>query len=453
MALVKLQPSSNALNNQITLPEVLSKDNESTFTSLYPESKVGSLLKYVEGYPWTVHYYGQIVNTANTLEHLDPSTPSLNQPYYEIVGAVLQVSSPLTNSYDEASAITSVNGTALVPFKVTPNVGDLFMAQVDTGEDAFFIIHSVYRKTHRKDTLYEINYALYQYVSSNPALLTQIKTKVQQTYYFNKDSDQAGAKLLVTPSEHQSNLDINSLVLESQQSYFSRFVKKEIGSIMLPGVEDRLYDPYLVRFIAKTVSSDQMGFNGFGQYALFDRYAKQPVFWDMLLSRSASAAYTVNRTVGFAESSQLRNRSRFGTSYHAGLDAVAMCKTPDLTSDIGHFNSTHPEVWNTGVFTPLNSSVYETFVKTPNNGQIADKTLLHSLFVNDSYVISEGFYNYMDSTAAYATISYVEWLLVRFIRRETIAKQDIVNALSSYTKWSVMHQLYLLPALWLLAKN
>lgn len=453
MALVKLKPSSSALNNQTTLPEVLSKDNESTFTSLYPASKVGSLLKYVEGYPWTVNYYGQIVNTANTLEHVDPSTPSLNQPYYEIVGAVLQVSSPLTNSYDEASAVTSVNGTALVPFKVTPNVGDLFMAQVDTGEDAFFIINSVQRKTHRKDTLYEINYALYQYASSNPVLLAQIKSKVQNTYYFNKDSDQEGVKLLTTSAEHQTRLDIKSLVLESEQFYFAKFLKKEVGTIIIPGVADRVYDPYLVSFIAKTVSHDAIGVNGFGQYTVFDRYAHQPLFWSMLLSRNESAIHTLNRVVSFASATQLRNRARFGTAYHSGIDAVATCRMPDTTSDIGRLNTMQPDMWLTGILSLQNSFVFTGVVKTPNNGQVAYKPLLHALFVNDSYVVSEAFYNYMTSSSAFSSISYVEWLLARFIRRESIPKQDVVAALSSYSKWSVMHQLYLLPALWLLAKN
>src|SRR5574344_1374122 len=126
MALVKLQPSSPLLGVADTLPEALAKPNESTFTSLYPESKVGSLLKYVEGYPWTVHYYGQILNRSNTLNHVDPGITALSQPYYEINDAILQVSSPLSTSYDQNTGVTTVNGSALVPFKMTPNVGDFF---------------------------------------------------------------------------------------------------------------------------------------------------------------------------------------------------------------------------------------------------------------------------------------------------------------------------------------
>lgn len=453
MALVKLQPSSGAVNNQTTLPEVLGKDNESTFTSLYPESKVGSLLKYVEGYPWTVRYYGQIVNTVNTLEHLDPSTPALNQPYYEIVGAIIQVSSPLTNAYDEASAITSINGSALVPFKLTPNVGDLFVAQVDTGEDAIFIVNSVYRKTHRKDTLYEINYALYQYTSSNPGLLLQLQARVQETYHFNKDSQFYNRDALITPLEHQNTLDLKELVQQSQAYYFSRFLKKEVGSILLPGVDERIYDPYLLMFIMKTVSHDAMSADGVSQYTLFERYTKQPVFWELLLTRNMSRAYSLNKHVGFARTGQIRNRSRFGTIYHAGVDFVGLPLTPNTDDDITFFDLSHPNLWRSPVINVDNGFVHPALVKTANNGNTADKALLHPLFVDDSYVVSQNFYNYVDNNQTFAQISYIEWLLFRFIRRDAISKKDVVSALQSYGQWSVMHQLYLLPALWLLAKN
>lgn len=453
MALVKLQPISNAVNNTTTLPQALGRDNASTFTSLYPESKVGSLLKYVEGYPWTVHYYGQIVNTGDTLEHVDPGTPSFNQPYYEILGAILQVSSPLTNSYDEATAVTTINGSALVPFKVTPNVGDLFIAQVDSAEDAVFIINSVYRKTHRKDTLYEINYSLYQYTSSNPQLLTQFKERVQDSYHFNKDSQYYNRDFLISPVEHQDSLDLTELVRQSQAYYFDRFLKREVGTLLLPGVTDRMYDPYLLMFISKTVGHEVFAPDGLFQYTQFERYVRQPVFWELLLTRNPAYAAGVNKEVGFTSSAQVRNRGRYGSVFHAGIDYMAGPVSPDTDADIDFLKVRTPDLWNRGFLTARNSFVYDTYVQTANNQTEVAKHLLHPLFEDDFYVVSEKFYRYIGVHQNFSEVSYVEWLLCRFIERQAVSKKDVTVALQSYGSWSVMHQLYLLPALWLVAKG
>ena len=174
MALVKLQPDSPAVDNIKTLPEVLREENKSVFTTLFPEAKGDLLLKFVEGYPWTVNYYGQLVNDANTLEHVDPGTPALLQPYYYVADMVIQVSTPLSSNYDESSGVTTVTGAALFPFGIKPNQGDAFIASVDSGEDAIFVINNVFRKTHRKGSLYEVNYSLYKYTSQDPGTMATL---------------------------------------------------------------------------------------------------------------------------------------------------------------------------------------------------------------------------------------------------------------------------------------
>lgn len=447
MALVKLQHSSGLLSSADTLPQVLSKPNESTFTSLYPESKVGSLLKYVEGYPWTVHYYGQILNRSNTLNHVDPAITALSQPYYEINDAVLQVSSPLSTSYDQSTGVTTVNGSALVPFKMTPNVGDFFIAQVDTGEDAVFIITAVQRKTHRKDTLYEVDYNLYQYTSVDPDFIIQLQKKVQESYHFNKDSQYYNRDALISPMEHRATLDLGRLYKESIRDYFDRFYQKHTGTIMVPGVLERVYDPYLVSFLSKIVSYDMIGNISVFQHSLYDRYAKQPVFWQTLLTRNPRTLKSINRKVAFVGSHSVRNQGRFGSVFHAGLDYVAYATEPDKSNDIGHYNLDMDAVWNQFT-TPENSFVYEEFIKTGNNETALEKHLLHPLFESDYYVVSENFYTYFETGLGGDRLSYVEWLLSRFIRTEALSKRDVAAALGSYDSWSPMHQLYLLPSLW-----
>ena len=65
MAIAKLRPTAGEpVSNTPVTPEAPQK---SIFTELVPSSKIDSLLKYVEGYPWTVNYRAQILNTNNTV--------------------------------------------------------------------------------------------------------------------------------------------------------------------------------------------------------------------------------------------------------------------------------------------------------------------------------------------------------------------------------------------------
>ena len=124
MAIVKLSPDAHP-PIQRTVPGTIEAPAKSIFTALVPEAKITSLLKHLEGYPWTVNFYGQLLNKNNTLENFDPTTPNLTAPYYKISNLILQVSSPLSSSYDQASGITSITGSAVTPYSIPPNVGDV----------------------------------------------------------------------------------------------------------------------------------------------------------------------------------------------------------------------------------------------------------------------------------------------------------------------------------------
>ena len=280
-----------------------------------------------------------------------------------------------------------------------------------------------------------------------------MQARVQETYYFNKDSNFYNRDNLIAPVEHQNTLELKELLAQSQAYYFNRFFKKELGTIVLPGLEDVVYDPYLVRFLMKTVPHDVMSHHGLMQHTLFERYMTQPVFWDILTTRNLSQVYNVNKKVGFASSGQVRNQGRFGTVYHSGINYVGLALEPNLQAKSGSDLISDIDVWRSSVVSEVNAAVYPHLVKTLNNGNEAQKPLLHSLFTDNSYVVSPNFYNYVDNALTFNEISFVELLLFRFIQRSAVSKKDVVSALQSYTRWSVMHQLYLLPALWLLAKN
>ena len=453
MAIVQLKPDSQQLPPVTTIPQALQPSPTSLFTPLSPESSVNSLLKYVEGYPWTVHFYGQITGEANTLEHVDPGSPNFTSPYYEVKGMILQVSSPLTSSYDQASAVTMVSGSAILPYRITPNVGDLFLAQVDTGEDAVFIITSVSRKSHRKDTLYEVDYTLYQYASADTSLMAKVVARVQHTYHFNKDSDFFNRDVLLAPSAHEAQRLLRSILTSSRQLYFERFAQHDAKALFIPGQEGAMYDPHLVSFLMRTVPHDSMVGLPVFSFSMSDAYSEQPSFWDMLLARSPHRVSTICKQYAFAPASALKNMARYGTLKHAGVRHVLYPLDPDTTLYINQYKNTTAENsdMHFGVKTDRNYSSSTLTVKTQSHAGEEVKHLLPELFEDNYYVVSGGFYDYLKDSAHYSEVSFVELLVARFLQGKAIAKEDLVLALQSYEEWSALHQLYWLPVLWVLA--
>lgn len=454
MALVQLKPDSPAVNNHSTIPQALSEPNKSVFTTLYPESKATALLKFVEGYPWTVNYYGQLVNDANTLEHVDPGIPQLLQPMYKVSGMVIQVSTPMTSSYDETSGVTTVNGSAIFPFGIRPNKGDAFVASVDSGEDAIFVINTVYRKTHRKETLYEVNYSLYKYTSTDPGTVLTLEQKTNEVYYFNKDTNYFNRDLLITKDVKEAKERLGRLLRESEEYYFATFAQKDAAGILIPGVEDAYYDPALTQFLTKTVEYSKLIQQPFFRYTFRDKYAEQKTFFDLLLSRNLATVNTINRQQGFVSTASLYNSTRFGTTFHAGVDYILYPKTPNTALDIDKFAIRGPvDIFKTGYVTAKNYTLPVFTIKTKNNDTVYEKPVLHSLFENDYYIVSENFYNYVNDNAQYAGTSFAELMIYRFIKKQAISREDLVILMETYHQWSYLHQLYLLPIFWLIIRN
>lgn len=450
MAIAKLKPDTE-VPIVVTTPEMIEAPAKSIFTSLVPETKINSLLKYVEGYPWTVNFYGQILNVNNTNEHFDPSSPNLTQPYYKVNGLVLQVSSPLSSSYNQSTGITTVTGSSLVPFKITPNVGDIFIAQVDSGEDAIFHITSVTRKTHRKDSLYEVDYSLHSYTSDQPNFVSTLEQRINEVYYFNKDTSYFNRDVLLKPSVKEAIDRIKNFLIESKAYYFQIFIQRRTGSLLIPGVDNTIYDPLITEFISKTVDYSTINEGRYFRPSYESDDLKQRSILDSLLTRTSPHYNIVNRTYNFVPSTMLPIRARLGTLSNTGVQYILYPTTPNRD----HLSFRNPEPPSSYISSIKNAKNYHLrnnriIQTTTNNTDVFDKPLLHELFVEDFYIVSENFYLYLEDNTKYNDISYIELLISKFITSKTIAKEDLAIAVENYKDWSLLHQFYLLPVIWLM---
>lgn len=452
MALVKLKPDVPS-PVVTTTPETIAPPVKSNFTALIPENRIKSLLKYVEGYPWTVDYYGQLLNTNNTLNHFDPGLVDLVQSYYLVNKAIIQVSSPLSASYDEEEGLMKASGSAIVPLGIRPNVGDIFLAQVDTGEDALFVVNSAVRKSHRKEALYEIDYELFAYTTDEPEFLDKLSKRVNERYFFNPDTDYFNRDVLIKPSVKEAMDRLQGFVKLSQEYYFATFSQDYSSSLLLPGTTRATYDPLLADFIMKTVDVSSISNNRFYRHTLQSKDLERPSILDSLLTRTPPHPRLSESKYKFVSATELPVRSRLGTLSYTGVDYVLYPLEP-LRDHIAPHREGSKEVFSDDILNQRNydNSTFPVSL-TSNNNEVYSKAVLHELFKDDSYIVTEGFYNYMVDHENYSEISYTELMIYKFIHRVAISKEDLAIAVQEWRNWSLMHQFYLLPVYWLIARN
>ncbi len=462
MPVIKFLPDE-APSLVVNTPQTLPEEYRSQFVSLLPTSDVSSLMRYVEGMPWEVNFYGQLLNKDDGVQSFDPAAPSALQPYYKINKLILRVTAPLDSSYNAETGVTTIFGAAVAPFSVKPNTGDSFVASIDSGEDGIFTINNVGRKSFNKGTLYEISYSLSFYASTQPDWVATMEERVQQTYYYT-DADMYGNKgSLVIPSVYEAQKRLGFLLRTSVNFYFNSFYNIRFGTIVMPGQSDTMYDPLLMKFLFKILNTNVhpnlikiSSYNHASNY-----FIDQVSIWDSLLSIDPSMLYVCNKKYRYVYSGNLPMISRLAALPIVGLNFVLFPMDANVPLQVRMGELSQPSILspNQTLAVVYNHNVAEQVITIPvndvQNNTVVQKPLLHALFEDDYYVLSKHFYDHVEAPTALtaASLSFIENIVYKFMNKTPIAPEDMVIALQDYAKWPIIHQVYLLPVMWLILKS
>lgn len=449
MGIAKLKPDE--VLSVLNTPHVDENVYKKIFVEDQPDSEVLGLLRYMEGAPWTVTYYGQLLTEHNDLKQFDPTIADALQPYYKVNMLPVMVSEALTPNYDSETNISSVVGSALLPAGFKPITGDMFTAQVDNGEIGLFQIQKVERLTHRKNTVYSISYSLYSYVSANQDWVDSLETRVQETYYFHDNRYTKSAKdAIVTPSVHEIILKIDAFIYSSKEYYFSHFFDPKAKTFLLPNQDYRYLDPILINFIKKTVSSEpHFRLNELNEYSTNnDYFLKQKTILDAVINRNYEDTKWINKRYGFIEKYLFRGNQVLGSLVYMPVDKVIYpvdANTSAMATSLSYpvkSESLYSRSIQNNITDHGNASSIEMI-------NTVDGTIIHKLpilFNNDYYIVNEGFYGT-------GQMSLFEMLITRYLKREALAPGDIYKVTEDYLNWSMMERFYYLPVLWVLAKT
>ena len=161
MPVASFKPTSPNIKPTEIAKEELVKAREIYKTATVDNAIIApeSLLVYMDGMPWTVDYYAQVLNQNDDLREIDIGQNAAHQQYRSIKNLELKVQSDLSSEYDSEKALTKVVGSAII-IQVTPNVYDYFMTDTGNKEKSLFMVTGISQKTYNTKTVYAIDYVL-----------------------------------------------------------------------------------------------------------------------------------------------------------------------------------------------------------------------------------------------------------------------------------------------------
>lgn len=244
---------------------------------------IESLLVHIEGSPWTVRYFSQILTDDSQVNSQQVNLPAVYQQYTAIEGFELKVTTPLNQAMNQPSGSFTVTGTATVYPYVIPNQGDMFIADIGDGRDGLFSVTTVERRTILKETCHEINYELVSYASGER--IEDLNRKVIKTVYFKRDFLLNGQNPLLIESEVRLVESIEEHYRRLLTTYIADFYDREYRTLLVPEQSYTTYDHFLVKAFKAVFNNDQhplirsivvMNCDG-------DDRMREYTFWDSLL--------------------------------------------------------------------------------------------------------------------------------------------------------------------------
>ncbi len=448
-----------------TEPKIESVDYKSTTVDA-STTAISSLLAYVEGFPWTVNYYSQIITTDSDLKEQDIGEANLYQQYKKIKNLELRVSDPITGTQNTDTAQMTVGGSAIIyPFLV-PNVGDMFVTEAGLGQMGIYVVKSVERKSFNMTAVYSIEFSLMVFVDRNSPRLVDLDTKTTQEYVFDKSRLVEGLAPSLQTKTYEQITDLKELYEKIVRFYFKTFYLKEYDTLVIPSQGTGIYDSFLVDFILKMVDTfDAYEIRLVRNYATdAEQFLAQDTFWTAMLNRDANILRHSNNYMALVQTKFFNYNSMFKGFRYSRLSYVVYPSNADFSiinpnqlDYVGDPLLLDYGVFQDNVFTaaPLfKPEALHTLVEAKTQGGMLSDILTNTTIVgntnipiinpildNKTYILSSNFYSQTGGQ------TLLESLVSDYINRKQINVSNLLTCIKPYRSWGRLEQFYYLPML------
>lgn len=211
-----------------------------------------AIISHVEGSSLFVDYYSQRLADGNEPMAYDIHQSKVNQQYHLIKGLELKLQNQDTST-DDKTNIINVSGTAVVYAGIIPTIHDIIVSDIGSGIAGRFDITRVEKRNYTKDTVYEIDFELIEYVNTLERA-NVLNSYVVATSVFSKDMLIYGANPVLLEEEYYNKTRAEDVAAELIDDFLKEFFSNELSTLEVPGYgSNKTYDPYVVEAFKSVV--------------------------------------------------------------------------------------------------------------------------------------------------------------------------------------------------------
>jgi hypothetical protein len=381
---------------------------------------------------------------------LDYASPTTYQTYSKIIDLELRVTTPLSTSQDEETAIMSVTGTALfypIPH-VIPNAGDLFLAATGDFHQGVYRISGIERKSFNRDAVYELTYELAFLVDADPIRYNDLEQRVGRTHYFHKDRLVQGLNPLIQAPEQAQYQAVQGSYEALVRYYCQTFYHVGLQTFILPGQHRTVYDPFLVSYLLKIVGILEAPEMARVRHLDVEKepYIAQPQFWTALLERRWTVLDYANKTMGLVTADAFGRDPLLKAPRYSGIDYLVYPIDPDTSTASPPYIPVKPQTFATLVETETAPLTMDSPLKEQYIDINQTIPYIHPVLADPYYVFRASFYNRSSSMSLLEALT-VDYLLHRPI---TLSRLDAIVA--HVKGWGRLEQYYYTPVVLTLVK-
>lgn len=420
-----------------------------------------SVLSHIEGSPWTVDWYSQVLGRDSAAQGQQQGTKAVHQQYHVIVGMEIRVQSELNHSQDQTSGESTYGGSSVVyPFLV-PNKGDIFTAELFDGSLGIFELTSVGMLSVMREACHTVEYIMVG--MGDKERIADLLSKVIQESYFVKDFIYHGQNPILVKSDYDDLQSLQRQYYTLVRAYMHATYSKEYATLVMPGQVEPTYDRFLVQAVHAHFDhrmQDDL------KYVRLLNVEDDPVMrsmslWDVLKYRERDIFNSCFTKIGWVDSSTFTKHPIFEGIRWSGIKRVFYPMDPLERVDnepwtgekaIGSSFATMDTSVKSRHWAKLKKQL-ATELSVPEQ-DITDEQMykamgIKPLFQDDYYIFSKAFY---DNDKAQGAQSILEATVNKFIDRKAISFSEIRWLADRCHYWSPCEVYFYLPVLIILIR-
>jgi hypothetical protein len=421
---------------------------------------MSSLLTHIEGASWTVDYYSQVLDLESETSDLQLNQQAVYQQYKLIRHLELKVQGELTPQQDEQSRNMIITGSAVLYPGVRPNNGDIFLADIGDGRIGVFTITRTEKKAIFKDTCYQIDYMLRDYLTTE--YRDGLAKKVVKESVFVRDFIHHGQNPVMATSDFDQITALNAGYQNLLFQYMSDFFNVEYQTLCVPNQTNVTYDPFMVKALLSVLDNSEnntihriraLNVDGNVRY-------KENNLWTCLTNLNDDVRELCFHKAGLSPSGMFKESAQFDGIYYSGIqDVVYPIDSSTLTVVDMQYSVLDPLVpgrllpgiaRNKELRRVLVSKELKGFHYAPTEAPVGIEALpdIHPVNKDDFYVLSEAFYDDLP-----VGLSKLEQLTLCALKGESMHKPTLLNLVKTCKRWNNLERFYYIPILFILIKT